>query len=104
MLTKNTATFVSFSDISAISEEIERALQVLTESSPDWSWGTNNKTLIDVGSFLNEIESALDGEDDFYYKDSDIDEQTDGVIFIEDIIETIRKNIPKNVNYVDLEN
>jgi hypothetical protein len=103
-LKKRTTSFVNFSDIRSINENVSTALDVLCDSSPPWTWGDNNRTLIDVDSFLSELESSLSYEDGFVLRDGADDDDTDGLVFIEDVIEQIRESIPVGVDYVDLEN
>lgn len=100
-LQKQNASFVDFSDIRSIDENVGKALDILCNYGPNWSWGDNNRTLIDIDSFLGELESSLNGEDGFYSREDD--DVEDGVC-IEDLIQKIRDSIPEDTDYVDLEN
>ena len=88
-LKKQTASFVGFSDIRDINGDTKAALEVLNTSSSKWSYGDNNRTLIDIDSFLDELGATLDGEDGFYSKDNAGDEDEPVGICIEDLIEWV---------------
>jgi hypothetical protein len=101
---KQIATFVCLSDIRSIDENVGNAIDILMNGDLSWSFGDNNRTLISGSSFLSELKSSLETDGTFSSRDSDENEQTVGVIFIEDIVEKIKKSISKGVMYVDLEN